>query len=164
MRSNRLSTAKKKKKKFPNFLTEMQPGAAQIGPASGQNKTMLIRLWGDSTGVTSLSCSIYTITSLISLDCFVGYLKEPWLLVQLLVHSFCFTLSVSASGQGEQMGARSPNSWMLEEFWGMVMKILQSLKSHWPPLLTSTLAEFHQSPGPTSPCHDGLHDQRCPGL
>ena len=68
---------KKKKKKFPNFLTEMQPGAAQIGPASGQNKTMLIRLWGDSTGVTSLSCSIYTITSLISLDCFVGYLKEP---------------------------------------------------------------------------------------
>ena len=66
---------KKKKKVFPNFLTEMQPGAAQIGPASGQNKTMLIRLWGDSTGVTSLSCSIYTISSLISLDCFDGYLK-----------------------------------------------------------------------------------------
>lgn len=42
---------KKKKRVFPNFLTEMQPGAAQTGPASGQNKTILTRLSGDSTGV-----------------------------------------------------------------------------------------------------------------
>ena len=45
-------SAQQKKKVFPNFLTEMQPGAAQTGPASGQNKTILTRLSGDSTGVT----------------------------------------------------------------------------------------------------------------